>query len=372
MLSWSAATDDTPPIIYNIYWSFTPGGQNFGSPNATTSSGTGTTVGGLINDQTYYFVVRAEDLAGNEETNTSELAATPTLAPDSGPPADIIDLAIVPAGTGDNYLTLTWTAPGDDGNDPGTYAASYDLRYSTEPIDAVTWSSATQYANTPVPSVQGTAEMAVVDGLQSNTTYYFALRTSDEIPNVSGLSNVPTGKTGLLYGWNMVSCPLVTGDSPSTAFGDDAGYDWMWAWVPTWDGVAPNPENFGDWVAATNADIQNGNGIYIYSMATSQPTDANGSVNVAAQTTISLSQGYNIISSSFSDTVNLGDCSVTFGSTETYATAVTNGWIGNALYIWDGSTYVSSTWDVAVLEPWKAYYVIAYENLNLTVPNPNP
>ena len=75
-LSWSAATDENP-VSYNIYMSTSSGGQNFGTPDYTTS-GTTLKANGLTNGQTYYFVVRAEDIRGNEETNTVEESGTPT------------------------------------------------------------------------------------------------------------------------------------------------------------------------------------------------------------------------------------------------------------------------------------------------------
>ena len=34
-----------------------------------------------------------------------------------------------------------------------------------------------------------------VSGLSGDTTYYFAMKTSDEVPNVSAISNVPSAKT---------------------------------------------------------------------------------------------------------------------------------------------------------------------------------
>ncbi len=46
-------------------------------------------------------------------------------------------------------ITLTWTAPGDDGN-TGT-AASYDIRYSTSTINEGNWPSATQVTGEPTP-----------------------------------------------------------------------------------------------------------------------------------------------------------------------------------------------------------------------------
>jgi hypothetical protein len=43
--------------------------------------------------------------------------------------------------------------------------------------------------------VAGSTETLTVTGLTENTTYYFAVKTSDEVPNVSGLSNVVSRST---------------------------------------------------------------------------------------------------------------------------------------------------------------------------------
>jgi hypothetical protein len=85
-------------------------------------------------------------------------------------------------------ITLNWTAPGDDG-DVGQ-ATAYDVRYSTSPITEQNWDSATPVDGEPAPSPAGSAESFTVSGLQPSTTYYFAIKTSDEAGNWSGLSNV--------------------------------------------------------------------------------------------------------------------------------------------------------------------------------------
>lgn len=92
-----------------------------------------------------------------------------------------------------NSVTLNWTAPGDDSLS-GT-AAQYDLRYSTAPITAANFASATRALGTPAPAVAGTRQTFVVGNLSPNTTYWFALKTGDEVPNWSGLSNVVTRTT---------------------------------------------------------------------------------------------------------------------------------------------------------------------------------
>ncbi|MCK4443017.1 MAG: fibronectin type III domain-containing protein, partial [Thermoplasmata archaeon] len=77
-LIWNAATDpDDPecnadpstPITYNIYVSEVPGVFDFNLPSATTSQQQYPFLD-LERGVIYYFIVRAEDNAGNEETNT--------------------------------------------------------------------------------------------------------------------------------------------------------------------------------------------------------------------------------------------------------------------------------------------------------------
>jgi hypothetical protein len=92
-----------------------------------------------------------------------------------------------------NSITLSWTAPGDD-SASGT-ASQYDIRYSTSPITEANWNSATQISGEPTPLPAGQQQTFAVTGLQSNVTYYFAMKTADEVPNWSGLSNVATGTT---------------------------------------------------------------------------------------------------------------------------------------------------------------------------------
>ncbi|MFH0774027.1 MAG: fibronectin type III domain-containing protein [bacterium] len=86
-------------------------------------------------------------------------------------------------------ITLTWTAPGDDGN-TGT-ATQYDIRYNTE----LNWEQATQCQNEPIPTIAGTQQSFIVTGLQPYTRYLFLMKTRDEVPNWSLLSNIAMGTT---------------------------------------------------------------------------------------------------------------------------------------------------------------------------------
>ena len=65
---------------------------------------------------------------------------------------------------------------------PPAAATTYDIRYSPGPINAGNWDMATQVANESAPAVHGTNESLVVDNLNQNQTYYFAMKTADEVP----------------------------------------------------------------------------------------------------------------------------------------------------------------------------------------------
>ncbi len=57
-------------------------------------------------------------------------------------------------------------------------------------INEANWDAATSVTTgVPTPAVAGTPESMEVTGLAPQTTYYFAIKTSDEIPNVSQVSN---------------------------------------------------------------------------------------------------------------------------------------------------------------------------------------
>ncbi len=111
------------------------------------------------------------------------------IDPDLTSPAPVTDLAIASAQA--TQLGLTWTATGDD--DATGTAASYELRWSTAPIDAGNFAAATLAATT-APQAAGTPE-AVTITVPPETTIYVALVVRDEQFNTSTLSNVVSATT---------------------------------------------------------------------------------------------------------------------------------------------------------------------------------
>ncbi len=101
-------------------------------------------------------------------------------------PGSITNLGAV-SGPAKDQATLAWTASGDDAY-AGT-AMKYDIRWSTNPIDAASFSAAARAAEVPFPLAAGTAQTALLSGLNQLATYYFSVRVEDELGNLSGLSN---------------------------------------------------------------------------------------------------------------------------------------------------------------------------------------
>ncbi len=202
-LSWTAPGDNGSTgtaTTYDIRYStsaITAGNW----ANATQVSGEPTplaagnnqsmTITGLSPSTTYYFAIETADEVPNWSALSNVPSGTTTAAADTTPPAAVANLSC--SNITASSVQLNWTAPGDDGN-TGT-ATTYDIRYSTSAITAGNWASATQVSGEPAPAVAGTNQNMVINGLSGDTTYYFAIETADEVPNWSGLSNVPSAKT---------------------------------------------------------------------------------------------------------------------------------------------------------------------------------
>ncbi|MDD5688265.1 MAG: carbohydrate-binding protein [Elusimicrobia bacterium] len=177
---------------------------------------------GLIPTTKYYFAIKA----GDEVPNWSPLSKSPSVTTpaltDITPPGKIIDLAIT--NQTPTSVTLTWTAPGNDDNSKGLasryipydmdrknpipqsqlpYRSAsryipYDIRYSFSPITDANWDSATKVKGTPTAQEMSKQETFTVVGLSPSTKYYFAIKTADEVPNWSSVSNSPSNTTKVI------------------------------------------------------------------------------------------------------------------------------------------------------------------------------
>jgi hypothetical protein len=127
--------------------------------------------------------------SSNFAWRTKTPCATNGSVGDVTPPATVADLAAAP-GVYAGEIRLTWTAPGDDGM-AGT-ASLYDIKVSHAPITGANFAAAAdleRWINEPVPAAGGAPETLFVFGLDPDSTWHFALRASDEVPNLGGVSN---------------------------------------------------------------------------------------------------------------------------------------------------------------------------------------
>lgn len=133
----------------------------------------------------YFAGIKAVDDSGNISLLSNIAQAITTDLPDETPPSAITDLQAVPT---DQIIELIWTSPGDDGME-GT-AQYYEIRISEDLIDESNWESADLLTGVPWPLTAGNSQNYIVENLQHEVTYYFAIKAFDESENVSPLSNV--------------------------------------------------------------------------------------------------------------------------------------------------------------------------------------
>ncbi|MGO8997299.1 MAG: fibronectin type III domain-containing protein [Polyangiaceae bacterium] len=173
-LGWVAATDDVTPqdqIVYDIFQASASNGESYAGPTYTTSAGaTGYVVTGLLPQQTWYFVVRARDQAGNEAPNTIQKSAT--VEADTTPPtfAGITSLTA----TGLTSLQASWNTA--TSIVPPNSAIDY----------YVCWSTSTTACKTSFTAMATTAAGALtyaITGLPDNTAYTVVVRAHDPYGN---------------------------------------------------------------------------------------------------------------------------------------------------------------------------------------------
>jgi hypothetical protein len=139
-----------------------------------------------ICDDHYHINVNSIDYYPLKNPWVGPVPPTDTTPPDA--------VTLVAGMVSSTSVQLHWTAVADNDSVPASGPASeYDIRYSWGsgcPItDPGTWSTATQAVGEPSPLAFGSAESFIVAGLSPDTTYCFALKVGDEVPNWSLLSN---------------------------------------------------------------------------------------------------------------------------------------------------------------------------------------
>jgi formylglycine-generating enzyme required for sulfatase activity len=184
---------------------------------------------------------------------------------DTSAPSPVTNLVAATGATA-GTVDLSWIAPGDDGS-TGT-ASAYIVRYNTTAITESNWGTSSDVTGEPAPSPAGSVESMTVFGLAPGQRYYFAIKTQDEVPNTSGISNSPQAAANSsntiylpLVASSALSVPTVIPDTtevlPETTTqylaeisGDGAVFTFTQS-TPALNGLAPGDVMVGD--ATANA-----------------------------------------------------------------------------------------------------------------------
>ncbi len=185
-LAWDPASDnDTKPtsIAYAVYVANAPGGEDFSTPYSYTPAGaSGAALSNITPGQPYYWVVRAVDQAGNEDSNTVEKVASP---------ADITAPRFAGATVATVQTSSTVLVQWKPAQDNASTAAqiTYQVFVSQSP-DPTTFKF-----TKPNLTAKGNATSALVTGLDPLTTYFFIARAVDAAGNQDDNTHVLFGTT---------------------------------------------------------------------------------------------------------------------------------------------------------------------------------
>jgi chitodextrinase len=146
-------------------------------------------VSGLAVGSTYYFAIKTIDDRGN----ISAISNVPsTKTKDQVPPSPVLDL-VAQTGTARGSVKLSWTHTGDDGTTGKS--ASYELRWSTNPITASNFEQATKTGAQPSGGTGGASGSITATALLDETLLHFAMKAKDDEGNVSLISNDASART---------------------------------------------------------------------------------------------------------------------------------------------------------------------------------
>lgn len=207
-------------------------------------------------------------LAGKTVTggrlNAGRALGSTTVLPDNcqtAPcaPADVTNLSVNAAAATPVSVTLAFTATGDDGASGTAYL--YDVRYSTSPINTGNFAQATVAGQEPSPKIAGSAESFAVTGLRPGTTYYFAMRTADEVGNYSAIAT--TNGTTAASPWQV---SVVIDNANDLGFYKSLAYDKSANPVPAfgYSDYTTDDVKFARWNGAgwTTQTVDAGTGVY--------------------------------------------------------------------------------------------------------------
>ncbi|MHB9155338.1 MAG: lamin tail domain-containing protein, partial [Endomicrobiales bacterium] len=169
-------------ICQGTIFNFSPGTS---AKTANIALGTNPNQWDLLANSTNYVTLQCYDVAGNTRT----LVDAFKIFKDTIPPQAITTLNAA-KGPYRGTITLSWTAPGDDGLTGRNLQGSYLIKYATYPLTALAlFKGASAYAQALVPRDPQALETITLTGLDPGTTFYFSVSSTDKALLESAISN---------------------------------------------------------------------------------------------------------------------------------------------------------------------------------------
>ncbi len=200
-LSWTASTDDSGQVAYDVYRSATSGFAP--SPASLLTSVTGTSYVDTPSLGTWYYRVVARDGAGNVSAPTPQASASQS---DSIPPTQPGNPATSVSGSS---VTVSWTASTDN-----TGVVAYDV-----------YRSATSGFTPSGAPLASTAALSYVDATAPQGTSYYRIIARDGAGNPSPASaevSAVVAATPTVVTLSPVADAYANAGAPTTNYGSDS------------------------------------------------------------------------------------------------------------------------------------------------------
>jgi hypothetical protein len=379
-INWSENVDCSTVNTTNIY-------IDSGAWSLSTCSGNQAvfTTGSQLNLTTYSVTVTTgvKDLSGNPMavpygfSYTTGASDTPALSYPAAP----FDNGLDPD-SGDTTTTFTFKVIYTDAqNDPP--AAGYPMVFIG---DDDGYYGYTMTEEDPLDTTYSDGKVYYYSagfGASADIRYFFESQAASGDTTVvtlpSGSSAYLTGPSVyLLAEYNLVGVPKDLRCNCRTYVGmlDTTGSQYC----VYWDSFGPDPAG-GQWIDNTSGLILTGKGYFIWAVDNlrrlNEPEPAPFGIGNDPSPYIDIpldgDGGWTMITNPYNSFIDLKDTFIVRGGTEyTFADAVTNGWVNNSIYEWEGSgpgysfkAFNGST--PATLEPWMGYYIYVRDSVATTL-----
>jgi hypothetical protein len=172
------------PILTEQAWIDAGAGQS-GVFSSSANAVISTAVSALTEATTYYFSIKTVDENGNESPVS---LVSPSAKTNNTPNA--VSTMTLSRGPVNSEITISWTYPGDEPVGPDDGLAV--VRYSKTRLmaDETDWGLADGERTFSYHASSGEAQVSIVTGLETETTYYIAMKLVDAFGRSSALSTV--------------------------------------------------------------------------------------------------------------------------------------------------------------------------------------